>query len=292
MITRILSDLHLDALAHLVARPQLDQRTSALFWDDPYISQQMLAAHLDPSHDAASRKPETIEQSVAWLMSQLELLPGMRVLDLGCGPGLYSRRFARAGLQVTGVDYARRSIDYATADAAEHGLPIEYRYQNYLEMDDEAAYDVICLIWCDFGALTDCEREALLPRIRRALKSGGAFVFDVFTLQHFAGVAAGRSWEIHPNGGFWRSGAYLELQQIYRYAEADTDLTQYVIITADGEAMPYHIWNRSFSPASITALLSRHGFVVESCWSNLCGLPWEEEAHTLGVIARKGNHSG
>ena len=92
----------------------------------------MLAAHLDPTNDLASRRPETIDRSVDWLMQTLNLESGDALLDLGCGPGLYASRFARKGVQVTGVDYSRRSIDYAVAYAQEHDLDICYRYQNYL----------------------------------------------------------------------------------------------------------------------------------------------------------------
>ena len=44
----------IDDLAQYAEKPRLFARTPALFWDDPHISQQMLAAHLDPAHDAAS----------------------------------------------------------------------------------------------------------------------------------------------------------------------------------------------------------------------------------------------
>jgi SAM-dependent methyltransferase len=89
------------------ARPVLFARHSAPFWDDPHISRQLLAAHLDPRTDAASRRPDTIDRSVAWLANQLELRPFNRVLDLGCGPGLYAERLAGLGLSVTGVDISR-----------------------------------------------------------------------------------------------------------------------------------------------------------------------------------------
>lgn len=44
------------------------------------------------------------------------------VLDLSCGPGLYTSRFARARLQVTGVDFSRSTIDYASRYAHEQNL--------------------------------------------------------------------------------------------------------------------------------------------------------------------------
>ncbi|HEY5730513.1 MAG TPA: class I SAM-dependent methyltransferase [Anaerolineales bacterium] len=85
-------------LIELQQKPAPFTPGEALFWNDPYISMQMLKAHLDPNIDAASRKPEIIDRSVRWLMGTLGLKAGASILDLGCGPGLYASRFARAGL--------------------------------------------------------------------------------------------------------------------------------------------------------------------------------------------------
>src|ERR1700691_315837 len=44
------------------------------------------------------------EQEVAFLMDALELRPGMRVLDVGCGPGRHAHALAGLGVEVVGVD--------------------------------------------------------------------------------------------------------------------------------------------------------------------------------------------
>ena len=76
-------------LADLQQKPAPFTPGEPLFWDDPHISSQMLTVHLSPDVDAASRRPETIDRSVGWLITTLKLNPGDAVLDLGCGPGLY-----------------------------------------------------------------------------------------------------------------------------------------------------------------------------------------------------------
>ncbi len=95
-------------LRNLDKRPTLFEPGEPLFWDDPHISSEMLKAHLDPEIDAASRKPATIDLTCDWLVGHFRLRPGDRVLDLGCGPGLYTSRLAKRGLKVTGIDYSRR----------------------------------------------------------------------------------------------------------------------------------------------------------------------------------------
>ena len=77
----------LSDLIDLQQKPAPFTPGEALFWNDPHISAQMLKAHLDPAIEAASRKPETIDRSVAWLIDTLALKPGDALLDLGCGPG-------------------------------------------------------------------------------------------------------------------------------------------------------------------------------------------------------------
>ena len=60
------------------------------FWDDPHISAQMLAHHLDPGTSAASRTHEFIDRSVDWLCAVLDLGPARAcsiwVAGRGCPP--------------------------------------------------------------------------------------------------------------------------------------------------------------------------------------------------------------
>ena len=117
----------LSQLIRLQQQPAPFTPGEPLFWDDPHT-------------DTASRKPETIDRSVRWLTQILGLMPGASLLDLGCGPGLYASRVARAGFRVTGVDYSRRSSAYASDYAREQRLDIVYRYQKYLDLEDKDLY--------------------------------------------------------------------------------------------------------------------------------------------------------
>lgn len=286
--TTILSTggLDLNTLRRLSERPPLFAPHEARFWDDPYISRQMLAFHLDPDTDAASRRPANIDAIVARLVSYLGLQPGDAVLDLGCGPGLYTSRLARRGLQVTGVDFSANSLAYARRKAQEEGLDIEYVQRNYLELDFRECFDVAMLIYYDLAVLPDRDRDELLQRTYRALKPGGAFVFDVLTA-HWPRPADGhQQWGLSL-GGFWKPGPYLELAQWHHYPEAAAYLQQELILEQDGTVSLYRIWDRAYTPESVTAMLEAQGFRVESLWADLTGTPLEPESPELGVVARK-----
>jgi SAM-dependent methyltransferase len=276
--------LDLDLLQQLSLKPPLFEPGEPLFWDDPYISSQMLAFHLSPDADAASRKPETIDRTVSWLIDFLQLKPGDSVLDLGCGPGLYTARLSQVRLCVTGMDYSRRSIDYAITYAREHDLPITYHYQNYLTLDLEAEFDAVLLIYGDLCVLSPEKRDSLLDRIHRALKPGGMFICDVTTRQLRARAGLKNGWYAAASG-FWKPGPHLVLEQGFDYPEADTFLDQYAVIEPDCKISVYRNWFLDYSRETITAALENRGFTMRAVWDDLTGTPYTPDGEWIGVAA-------
>jgi len=91
-------------------------------WNDPDFSRRMLNEHLSQEHDAASRRFETIDNHVKWIHGQVLKANPTRVLDLGCGPGLYTNRLAKLGHHCVGIDFSPASIACAREQAEEAGL--------------------------------------------------------------------------------------------------------------------------------------------------------------------------
>ena len=267
-------------------KPEPFTRGEPLFWDDPHISSQMLEAHLNPNIEAASRRPETIDRVVRWLIETLRLKAGASLLDLGCGPGLYTSRFARAGFHVTGVDYSRRSIAYASQYAKENGLEIMYRYENYLELKDENQYDAAFLIYGDFCPLNPEERARLLQNVYRALNPNGKFVLDVTTRECRMKYGNKNRWYAAEQG-FWKPGPHIVLEEGFDYPEQALWLDQYTVIEADGKISVYRNWFQDYTPETITMELERGGFSVESLWGDLTGQPYTLASEWIGLITAK-----
>jgi SAM-dependent methyltransferase len=57
------------------------------------------------------------DQEVGFLVEELGLASGMRVLDVGCGPGRHAHALARSGIEVVGVDISERFIELAHREA-------------------------------------------------------------------------------------------------------------------------------------------------------------------------------
>ncbi len=146
-----------------LARPERYASHEAAFWDDPYCGRQMLAAHLEPATDAASRRPDTIRRTVDHLAGALRLRPGDHLLDLGCGPGVYAMAFAGHGVTVSGIDLSPVSIDHAADAARAAGMAIDYRVGDYTTEPLGGPFDAAVLI---------CLNTRRSPWIARMVASG------------------------------------------------------------------------------------------------------------------------
>src|SRR5919108_232362 len=83
--------------------------------DEPDHWFEPLADHLGRAYLRYSFTKGT-EQEVGALVDALELLPGQRVLDVGCGPGRHAHALARRGIEVVGVDISQRFVQLARED--------------------------------------------------------------------------------------------------------------------------------------------------------------------------------
>ena len=266
-------------LAKHLSRPVLYERTRENFWNDLYISGQMLVAHLDQNTDATSRKPDFIVRCADWVTT---LIPkNAELLDIGCGPGLYTKQFAERGLRVTGLDFSAGSIAYAR----EYDPGSNYVLQNYLSMDFESVFDIITLIYCDYGALIPDERSGLLQRIYKALKPGGLFLFDVFTPLKGKNKHESTSWDISPIGGFWSSSPYICFTGNYYYGERAEGCRH--VIVEENVVRCINLWDCYFTRQSLLEETASYGFSEYGFYNDATGNPYTDESETLCAILIK-----
>jgi 2-polyprenyl-3-methyl-5-hydroxy-6-metoxy-1,4-benzoquinol methylase len=151
--------LSLKIFKQCLAKPQLYEKSTKKFWDDPYISAQMLNLHLNTEGDSASRKKATVEAEAAFIIRKTGITNGKVVLDLGCGPGLYVIEFAKTGANVTGIDLSDRSISYANENIKPFFSNVDFKRMNYLDLAYEGLFDIITLIFYDFCVLSPMNKS-------------------------------------------------------------------------------------------------------------------------------------
>jgi SAM-dependent methyltransferase len=281
----------LDLVSRQPPRPWVDGEK--IPWDEPGFSARMLREHLSQQHDAASRRFATIDRHVAWIHQHVLGGEPARILDLGCGPGLYLSRLARLGHRGTGIDFSPASIAYARTAAEAAALPISYRQEDLRRAEFAAAdpgYDLAMLLYGEFNTFRDGDAAAILTKALAALRPGGRLLLEPSTFAYTQALGAGGPrWYAAPNG-LWSDRPHLCLQDNAWDAEQGAVVERYTLIDAESGAITQHaMTTRAYQAEEVTALLAGSGFVNITHYPSLLGVADAEQAWLYAVLADKPN---
>jgi SAM-dependent methyltransferase len=211
---------------------------------------EALADHLGEAYLRYSFTMGTANE-VAFLVEALGLEPGMRVLDVGCGPGRHARAMGELGIEVHGVDISHRFIKIARLDAP-IGVSFERLDARSLPFDGE--FDVvISLCQGAFGLagggasvpLGDPD-ATVLDGMARALRPGGRLAVSAFS-------------------------AYFQVRWLEDTdnfdAAAGVNHERTELRSPDGLRADHDLWTTCFTPRELRLLAARSGLLVEHIWS-------------------------
>lgn len=169
------------------------------------IGNDLFTAMLDKSMAyscAYWNNAETLEEAqrnkLELICRKADLKPGMRVLDIGCGWGSWSRYAAENyGVEVVGLTVSAEQMQYAQKACS--GLPVEIRLSDY--RDIEGQFDRVVSI-AMFEAVGHRYYRTFMRTVNRCLKDDGLLVMHTILAQTHQGPAQAR-WlneYIFPNG--------------------------------------------------------------------------------------------
>lgn len=202
-------------------------------WFEP-IAEHLGAAYLRYSHTKGTR------QEIDHLVRVLGLAPGMRVLDVGCGPGRHAHELARRGIACHGIDISASFIELARRDAPALAT---FDRLDARRMPFDASFDAaICLCQGGFGMMTGPgEDEAVLAGLRRSLRAGGRLALSAcnayFAVRH------------HLDASF--------------DAERGLAHERTVVRSETGEEREVDLWTGCYTPRELRLVLRANEFTVE-----------------------------
>jgi SAM-dependent methyltransferase len=108
----------------------------------------------------------------------LDVAPGTRVLDVGCGVGRWSRLLAARGALVTGIDLSATMIQEATRRARAAGVASRCRFlvQDFADLEVAGRFDLVLSVTVLQHILETEAVHAALRRVMRHLAPGGRLV--------------------------------------------------------------------------------------------------------------------
>ncbi|WP_049618161.1 class I SAM-dependent methyltransferase [Streptococcus sp. X13SY08] len=118
-----------------------------------------------------------------------------KLLELACGTGIQSVRFAQAGFDVTGLDLSQEMLDVAEKRAASAKVKVDFLQGNMLDLSRAGKYDFVTC-YSDSICYMQDEVEAgdVFKEVYNALNDGGVFIFDVHSTYQIDEVFPGYSY--------------------------------------------------------------------------------------------------
>lgn len=265
-------------LSDLVARfdrapePWVEGRT--IPWDDPAFSRPMLREHLSQQHDGASRRIGLIQQHVAFI--ERIALPSRpaRVLDLGCGPGLYALMLTERGHDVLGIDFSPASVEYAREQAATRSLACRFELGDIRRADYGEGYDLVMLLYGELNLFERHEAVSLLQRCAAALAPQGKLLLEVhsYDVVRKRGEAAPK-WSVVQSGLF-SDAPHLRCDQAFWSEQGHVASGRHWLVDAGTSEVTLYGWSMlAYDDAAYDALLADAGLHIEARFDSLTGAP-------------------
>ncbi len=256
-------------------------------WNDPAFSERMLAEHLTQVHDLASRTTPRIDRHVAWIFDGLLEGRAVKVLDLGCGPGLYASRLARRGCECVGIDFSPAAIAHAAAEAERDGLTCTYVHDDIRSAAFGSGYGLVMLIFGEFNAFRPSDAAALLGKARAAVADDGLLLLEPQTFDAVRQTGRPRAeWQTHCRG-LWCPRPHLYLAESFWDEGASAAITRCFILEADGgEITSYSASTQAYTDEQLGEMLRAAGFEDIRFRGALGGVEDPVQAGVQAVTAR------
>jgi SAM-dependent methyltransferase len=223
--------------------------------------------------------PERSAGEVDFLASGLELAPGARVLDVGCGFGRHCLELARRGYQVVGIDPSTAMIQAARLRAAQAGLGIDFRQTGGEALEAEAEFDAAVCLFTTLGQM--CGRgdnSLLVERVYRALRPGGRLAVEV--PQRDAAVA-----QLKPRERVAGPRRYARITR--RFEPGRNVMTEIYEVIAPPDVQRYVLRYRLYSREELIDLLGQAGFTLLAAYGGYDATPLGPHSATMLMIASK-----
>jgi len=230
-------------------------------WDDPDFSRRMLTEHLSQEHDLASRKREMIRTQVQWIHKHICNNTPAKLLDIGCGPGLYIEQFAALDYDCCGIDFSPASIEYAKINLGDNARLVngDIRSVNF-----GSGYDLAMMVFGEFNVFSPDECRKILKKTCEALAPGGKLLLEAHAFE--AVERMGRtpnSWYKSGPGllGLFSDDPHICLTENQWLDKQQTALQQFHILdAADGTVTSYRSTTKAWTIDQYRNLLKEAGF--------------------------------
>jgi len=227
----------------------------------------------------AAVTPEQTKAEADFIIQQLRVPDGAKLLDVPCGNGRLSLELAARGYQLTGVDFASEFIAEAKVKSAAQGLLVHWQERDMRDLPWQEEFAGAFCFGNSFGYLGDQENEDFLKAVASSLQDGARFILDAPATAECSlpTFSEHRSFDV--------GDITLKVDNRYDH-EQSRMLTDYHFIR-DGQDDCRPGSQRIYTYRELANLCRKYGLNVEASYSSLSADPFHLGAHRLLMVCKK-----
>ena len=210
-------------------------------------------------------------------------IAGGTICELGCGTGTMTEFFASAGYSMIGVDISPEMLSLANMKKEETGSDIIYLEQPMEELELDEPVDAMISV-CDSVnyLLHDQQLEDLFDRVKRYLKPGGYYVFDLKTSYCYTQIIGNQTWvEQDDNVSYIWENYYYEDECINEYMLTIFKKNKDGLYEKSEEAH----YQKAYSIEYLRPIIEKAGLqFIEAFGSDLKSVPTDESERYYIVV--------
>jgi len=253
-------------------------------WNDPTFSRRMLKEHLSQKHDAASRRTAKIKKQVDWIHNFVLGGKPSRILDLGCGPGLYSARLSALEHACRGIDFGPASITYALEHAP---AGCSYTLGDIRTTDFGSSYDLVMLIFGEFNVFKPEDAGSILAKAFTALNPGGKLLLEVSTYDAVYELGNQPATWYFAQNELFADPPHLCLMESFWDDELSVATERYFIVdVATNEVTRYAASTQAYEDGTLAEMLAEANFQLPVFYPSLTGRE-DDQSGMLVLLAQK-----
>jgi len=225
---------------------------------------------------------EITTQEIAFLVGELNLQPGQKILDVPCGFGRHSIELARLGFDVTGIDISQTFVQSLNRQIGSERLNIKAIQADILNVPLNEKFSAAVCLGNSFGYFNFDKMKIFIEKVSSSLEIGSKFIINSAMvaesiLPNFLYYLKNRTYTI--------GNITMEVTNVYQ--AVDSYMVSNLHYTTEGNTEEHSFKHYIFTLGEITRLLKSYGLKTTAIYSSPSKEEYKLGDQQIYIVARK-----
>lgn len=255
-------------------------------WTNEEIAPFIFQSYFNNAIYGGSKNEQFVEKAVEYINSIAKEHSCKSILDLGCGPGVYTVPLAELGYEVRGVDFSEKAINYAETNKNEQLRNLNHTVGNILTFRSNIKYDMVLLLYETYSSFNKKDRATLLNNITNNIKNNGIFILDIASDKRFSEQSPAKGWQFFNARELFIEKPHYLFFSIEKYPN-NLILHHSIFLFENQDIINCYDWIQCFDKNSIIKELENSNFTILNIHNNTYGDLYSDDTHSISILCKK-----